>query len=162
MGVMAAFIFAAQMLNFTVAGGALAAILLGPWAGMLIMTAVVAVQALLLQDGGLVVMGANILNMGIIASFVGYYTYTWLTPIVGQRSWGMLARAFVAAWPSVVISAIATAVELGLSGTIPLTVALPAMGSVHVLIGISEGVTTAATLAFILATRRDLLEMSAS
>ena len=168
MGVMAAFIFAAQMLNFTVAGGtsghliggALAAILLGPWAGTLIMTAVVAVQALLFQDGGLVVMGANILNMGIIACFVGYYAYTWLTPIVGQRSWGMLARAFVAAWLSVVISAIATAIELGLSGTIPLTVALPTMGTVHVLIGIGEGVITAATLAFILAARRDLLEMS--
>src|SRR5688572_33465246 len=74
MGVMSAFIFAAQMINFPVAGGtsghllggALAAIVLGPWAGMLVMTAVIAVQALLIQDGGLIVMGANILNMGLI------------------------------------------------------------------------------------------------
>lgn len=79
MGVMAAFIFAAQMINFPVAGGtsghllggALAAIVLGPWAGMLVMTSVIAVQALLFQDGGLVVMGANILNMGLATAAVG-------------------------------------------------------------------------------------------
>ena len=83
MGVMAAFIFAAQMINFPVAGGtsghllggALAAIVLGPWAGMLVMTSVIAVQALLFQDGGLVVMGANILNMGLATAAVGYGLY---------------------------------------------------------------------------------------
>src|SRR5688572_17479551 len=83
MGVMAAFIFAAQMINFSVLGGtsghllggALAAIVLGPWAGMLVMTTVIAVQSLLLQDGGLVVMGANILNMGIITCAIGYGLY---------------------------------------------------------------------------------------
>src|SRR3972149_1079944 len=80
MGIMAAFIFAAQMINFPVAGGtsghllggALAAIVLGPWAGMIVMTAVIGVQALLFQDGGLVVMGANILNMGLLTSAIGY------------------------------------------------------------------------------------------
>src|SRR5512141_2844891 len=83
MGVMAAFIFAAQMINFPVAGGtsghllggALVSILLGPWAGMLVMTAVIAVQALLFQDGGLLVMGANILNMGLITTAIGYGLY---------------------------------------------------------------------------------------
>src|SRR5215212_11469161 len=83
MGVMAAFIFAAQMINFPVAGGtsghllggALVSILLGPWAGMLVMTAVIAVQGLLFQDGGLLVMGANILNMGLLTSVVGYGFY---------------------------------------------------------------------------------------
>jgi cobalt/nickel transport system permease protein len=83
MGVMAAFIFAAQMINFPVLGGtsghllggALAAIVLGPWAAMLVMTAVVAVQALLFQDGGLVVMGANILNMGLLTAAIGYGLY---------------------------------------------------------------------------------------
>jgi len=83
MGVMAAFIFAAQMINFPVAGGtsghllggALAAITLGPWAGMLVMTAVIVVQALLFQDGGLLVMGANILNMGLITAAIGYGLY---------------------------------------------------------------------------------------
>ena len=83
MGVMAAFIFAAQMINFPVLGGTsghllggvLAAITLGPWAGMLVMTAVIAVQGLLFQDGGLIVMGANILNMGILTCAVGYGLY---------------------------------------------------------------------------------------
>ena len=83
MGIMAAFIFAAQMINFPVAGGtsghllggALAAIMLGPWAAMLVMTAVIAVQALLFQDGGLLVMGANILNMGLITAAIGYGLY---------------------------------------------------------------------------------------
>ena len=83
MGVMAAFIFAAQMINFPVAGGtsghllggALAAITLGPWAGMLVMTAVIAVQGLLFQDGGLLVMGANILNMGLLTAAIGYGLY---------------------------------------------------------------------------------------
>src|SRR5215208_461900 len=83
MGVMAAFIFAAQMINFPVAGGtsghllggALAATTLGPWAGMLVMTAVISVQALLFQDGGLLVMGANILNMGLLTVAIGYGLY---------------------------------------------------------------------------------------
>src|SRR5512132_2699821 len=83
MGIMAAFIFAAQMINFPVAGGtsghllggALAAITLGPWAAMLVMTSVIAVQGLLFQDGGLTVMGANILNMGLLTTIVGYGLY---------------------------------------------------------------------------------------
>ncbi|NUQ39275.1 MAG: energy-coupling factor ABC transporter permease, partial [Caldilineales bacterium] len=83
MGIMAAFIFAAQMINFPVAGGtsghllggALAAIVLGPWAAILVMTAVVAVQALLFQDGGLVVMGANIFNMGLLTALIGFGVY---------------------------------------------------------------------------------------
>src|SRR5512143_4294192 len=83
MGVMAAFIFAAQMINFPVAGGtsghllggALAAIMLGPWPAMLVMTAVVAVQGLLFQDGGLLAMGANILNMGLLTAAIGYGLY---------------------------------------------------------------------------------------
>ena len=92
MGVMAAFIFAAQMINFPVAGGtsghllggALAAIVLGPWAGMLVMTAVIAVQALLFQDGGLVVMGANILNMGLLTAAVGYGLYRSVSVGINQ------------------------------------------------------------------------------
>jgi cobalt/nickel transport system permease protein len=83
MGVMAAFIFAAQMINFPIAGGTsghllggvLAAITLGPWAGMLVMTSVIGVQALLFQDGGLLVMGANIFNMGLLTALIGYGLY---------------------------------------------------------------------------------------
>ena len=165
MGVLAAFIFAAQMLNFTVAGGtsghliggALAAILLGPWGGILTMTTVVAVQALLFQDGGLLVMGANILNMGIVATLVGYGLYRGVMALARGRQWGLFAGGFAAAWASVLVAAIATAVQLAFSGTSPLGVALPAMAGVHVLIGIGEGLITLGTLAFVAAVRRDLL-----
>lgn len=168
MGVLAAFIFAAQMLNFTIAGGtsghflggALAAILLGPWAGILTMTTVVAIQALLFQDGGLLVMGANVLNMGIIATFVAYGIYRGMLELVGGKKWGLPVGGFIAAWASVVTAAIACAVELAFSGTSPLGVALPAMAGIHALIGIGEGLITAGALVFIAAVRRDLLEVT--
>jgi cobalt/nickel transport system permease protein len=168
MGVLAAFIFAAQMLNFTVAGGtsghfvggALAAILLGPWAAILTMTTVVSIQALVFQDGGLLVMGANILNMGIISVLVAYGVYRGVMALAGGWRWGLFVGGFAAAWLSVVISAAATAVELAFSGTSPLGVALPAMAGVHVLIGIGEGLITVGALAFVAAARRDLLEPS--
>lgn len=166
MGVMAAFIFAAQMLNFPVAGGtsghllggALAAILLGPWAGMLVMTSVVAVQALLFQDGGLIALGANILNMAVIACLVGYSVYAGAQRLLGQRPRLNLASAFVAAWSSVFVASLACAIQLGLSGSSPIQIALPTMGGIHALIGVGEGLITVAALAFITATRRDLVE----
>jgi cobalt/nickel transport system permease protein len=166
MGVLAAFIFAAQMINFTVAGGtsghliggALAAILLGPWAGVLTMTTVVAIQALLFQDGGLLVMGANVVNMAIVSTLVGYGVFRGAIALARGRRWGLLAGGFAGAWLSVVVAAAACAVQLAFSGTSPLGVVLPAMAGVHVLIGIGEGVITVGALAFIAAVRRDLLE----
>ena len=163
MGVMAAFIFAAQMINFPVAGGtsghllggALAAIVLGPWAGMLVMTAVIAVQALLLQDGGLLVMGANILNMGLITSAIGYGLYRG---VLGSSRGTKLAVAGVAAWLSVMAGALATALQLWLSGTSNLQTVAIAMLGVHALIGIGETLITVAALTFILQTRPDLLD----
>lgn len=157
MGVMAAFIFATQMMNFPVAGGtsghllggALAAILLGPWAAVIVMTAVVALQALLFQDGGLVVMGANIFNMGILTIAVGWWTFRLLTPLARSGTAGYAAAAGVAAWLSVEAAAVATALQLGVSGTSPLGVALPAMAGVHALVGIGEALITVAALSFI-------------
>ena len=168
MGVLAAFIFAAQMLNFPVAGGtsghliggALAAILLGPWAAMLVMTAVVGLQALLFQDGGLLVLGANILNMAVIAPVVGFATYSAIRRLLSNERIGTLVGGGVAAWLSVVLSAAATALELALSGTSDLWIALPAMVGVHVFIGIGEGLITAGALAFVMATRAELLKVS--
>jgi cobalt/nickel transport system permease protein len=163
MGVMAAFIFAAQMINFPVAGGtsghllggALAAIVLGPWAGILVMTTVIAVQALVFQDGGLVVMGANIFNMGILTALIGYGLYRGAT----RRGRGTkLAVAGVAAWLSVVAGALLTAFQLWLSGTSALRIVFPAMLGVHMLIGIGEALITVAALAFIFRTRPDLLD----
>ena len=167
MGVMGAFIFAAQMLNFPVAGGtsghliggALATILLGPWAGMLIMTSVLVVQALIFQDGGLVALGANVFNMGVVACLVGHYAFTWLKRLLGEGIRGAMISGFVAAWASVVAASIVCALELAISGTSALTVVLPAMTLVHVLIGIGEGLITVAVLAFLTATRRDLLQL---
>ena len=166
MGVLAAFIFAAQMLNFTVAGGtsghllgaALAVILLGPWAGALVMTTVVAIQALLFQDGGLVVMGANILNMAIIGPLVAYGVYRGIQTLARGARWGLFVGGFVAAWASVVVASAACAIELAFSGTSPLQIALPAMIVIHMLIGVGEGLITLGALAFVRLVRRDLLE----
>src|SRR5512143_3749458 len=168
MGIMAAFIFAAQMINFPVAGGtsghllggALASILLGPWAGMLVMTAVIAVQGLLFQDGGLVVMGANILNMGLLTVMVGYGLYRIS---LGWNRNARLGMTGVAAWLSVMTGALFTSLEMWLSGTARLELVLPAMLTVHALIGLGEALITVAAVAFILRTRPDLLgEGSAS
>lgn len=162
MGIMAAFIFAAQMLNFPVAGGtsghflggALAAIVLGPWAGILVMTAVIGLQALLFQDGGLLVMGANIFNMGILTAMIGFGLYR---SVLGRSKGTRLAVTGVAAWLAVVAAALLTALQLWLSGTSRLEIVVPAMLGVHVLIGLGEALITVAALAFIEQTRPDLL-----
>jgi cobalt/nickel transport system permease protein len=164
MGVLAAAIFAGQMLNFTIPGGtsghllggALAAIILGPWAGVLVITSVVAIQALLFQDGGLLAMGLNIINMGIIPSFAGYFVHRGLTHFWSDDR-GRFAGAFVAGWVSVVLAAVFVAVELALSGSSALAITLPAMVGVHMMIGIGEGLLTAFTLNFLTETRADLL-----
>jgi len=162
MGVMAAFIFAAQMINFPVAGGtsghllggAMAAIVMGPWAGMLVMTSVIAVQGLLFQDGGLVVMGANILNMGLVTTAVGYGLYRSAPT---QSNYVKLGVTGVAAWLSVMTGALLASLELWLSGTSDLQVVIPAMLGVHALIGLGEALITVSALGFILRTRPDLL-----
>ncbi len=167
MGIMAAFIFAAQMINFPVAGGtsghllggALAAILLGPWAAMLVMTAVITVQGLLFQDGGLVAMGANILNMGLITAAIGYGFHR---AVLTQSRGVKLTVAGLAAWASVMAGALATTLQLWLSGTAKLGLVLPAMLTVHAVIGFGEAFITVAALGFIMQTRPDLLGESST
>ena len=162
MGVMAAFIFAAQMINFPILGGTsghllggvLAAITLGPWAGMLVMTAVIAVQALLFQDGGLIVMGANILNMGLITIAIGYGLYRGVAR--GSRTLKLVV-AGIAAWFSVLAGALFTSIEIWLSGNAQLQIVIPAMLGIHALIGIGEALITVAALTFIFRSRPDLL-----
>src|SRR5512137_538185 len=122
MGVLAAAIFAGQMLNFAVAGGtsghligaALAVIILGPWAATLVLTCVIAVQALIFQDGGLLVLGANIFNMAIVSVTVAYMVFRTVRRLAGDRSWGLLASGFLSAWASVEIAALGTALELSI------------------------------------------------
>ncbi|MCC6804964.1 MAG: energy-coupling factor ABC transporter permease [Anaerolineae bacterium] len=165
MGILAAFVFAAQMINFPVAGGtsghllggALIAVLLGPWTTVLVMTCVIGVQALVFQDGGLLALGFNVVNMGIISGFVGYAVYVLVRRWLGQTPTAQLIGAGVGAWLSVVAASAATALELALSGTSPVGVALPAMIGVHTLIGIGEALITVAAVAFIRQTRLDLI-----
>ncbi len=147
MGVMAAFIFAAQMVNFPIVGGTsghligavLAAVTLGPWSASIVMAVILILQSLLFQDGGLTALGANILNMGVIAVFAGYGVYRLLDR---YRAFGL----FAASWVSVMLAAAACAVELAVAGTIPLAVVLPAMLFWHAFIGVGEGLITAAVV----------------
>jgi cobalt/nickel transport system permease protein len=166
MGVLAAFIFAGQMINFPVAGGTsghllggtLAAIIIGPWAAIIAMAAVVSVQALVFQDGGLAALGVNIFNMGVVTSLLGYAIYMTIARLAPDRPSVRLTGAFVAAWTSVMAAAALTSFQLALSGTSALAVALPAMMGVHAVIGIGESLITVAAVALIQSARPDLLE----
>ncbi len=167
MGVLAAAIFAGQMLNFTVAGGtsghllgaALAAILLGPWAAIIVMTTVVSIQALIFQDGGLLALGGNLFNMAVIGVAVAYFVYVSVQKAARGQRWGIFVGGALAAWLSIVIAALACALELALSGTSPANVAVPAMAGIHMLIGLGEAGITLGALAFLYAARRDLLHI---
>lgn len=170
MGVLAAAIFAGQMLNFPVSGGtsghllgaALAAILLGPWPAVLVMTSVVSVQALLFQDGGLLALGGNIFNMAVVGVFVAHFVYTLLRRLTRQLKWGLFVSGFAAAWASIFMASLACALELALSGTSPADMAVPAMAAIHAVIGLVEGLITTGALTFIFAARRDLLKETAT
>jgi cobalt/nickel transport system permease protein len=140
-------------------GGVLAAVLLGPWAATLVMACVIAVQALVFQDGGLVVMGANIFNMGIIGTLGGYYIYRAVATLLGGEDRARIPAAGIASWAAVVAGATCMAFELALSGTTTLAIALPAMLITHVFIGIGEALITMGALAFIAATRSDLFKL---
>ena len=161
-GIMGAFVFAAQMINFPVAGGTsghfigatLTFIVLGPWLGMLTMSAVVALQALLFQDGGLLVMGANMMVMGLVPGFVGYQV--WRIGVGRVRLETAVTAA--AAWLSIMAAALIATLLLAFSGTTSLSFALPAMLGVHALIGVGEALITVAALSFIRRTRPTIIE----
>lgn len=166
MGILAAFVFAAQMINFPVAGGTsghllgatLVAIFLGPWAMVIVMTCVIAVQALLFQDGGLLALGFNIVNMGIISGVVGYSIYIGINKLMRETPASQVVGTAVGAWAGVMVAAIATALQLSISGTSPLEIALPAMAGVHALIGVGEALITVAAVVFVRQIRPDLIE----
>jgi len=166
-GVTAAFIFAAQMLNFPVAGGTsghfmggvLACILLGPWTGFVALSMVLTVQSLLFQDGGLTALGANIFNMGLVGSVGGFGLYALFRLLM----WGDRTRPVayaLAAWGSIMLAALCVSVELAISGTVPLSVGLPAMLGVHALIGAGEAAITTAALMALWRTRPELMVQS--
>jgi len=166
MGVTASFIFAAQMLNFPVAGGTsghfmgglLAAILLGPYAGIIVLTSVIMIQCFIFQDGGITALGANIFNMGVIPSFLGYFIFQ-LTRKIFKNSRGVFISGFISGWITIVLAAMACSVELHLSGTIPIKVSLFSMVFIHSLIGIGEGIITCFILSYLIKTRPDLINL---
>jgi cobalt/nickel transport system permease protein len=170
MGILAAVIFAGQMLNFSVTGGtsghllgaALSSIVLGPWPAVVIMTCVVSVQALVFQDGGLLALGANIVNMAVVGVFVAWGVYRLIRKFTPEKNWSLLLAGFLAAWTSIEVASLVAAMQLALSGTSPADVAVPAMGGIHALIGIGEGLITVGALAFLMAARPGLLKEKGS
>jgi cobalt/nickel transport system permease protein len=168
LGVTAAFVFAAQMLNFPVAGGtsghflgaALATVLLGPWLACLVLAVVLLVQAFLFADGGLSALGANIFNMGVVGGLgAGIVIRAGLKLLPPTRP-AFLGTTAVAAWLAVVAGAVACSFELASSGTVPLGTVLPAMVGVHALIGVGEAVITVAAVSAVLAARPDLVALA--
>jgi cobalt/nickel transport system permease protein len=165
LGVTGAFVFAAQMLNFPVAGGtsghflgaALAAVLLGPWLACLVLAVVLGMQALVFADGGISALGANIFNMGVVGGLGAGLIVAAARALLPRSRTAFLGAAAVAAWAAVMAGAAACAAELALSGTIPLNTVVPAMLSVHAVIGVGEAVITVAALSAILASRPDLV-----
>ena len=165
LGVLAAFIFAVQMLNFPVAGGTsghllgatLAAVLLGPWLACLVMAVVLTAQAFVFADGGITALGANVLNMGVIGALLAGVMLGTLARTLPKTRGAFFASVAVVSWLAVMLGATATSLELAMSDTIPLGTALPAMLGVHALIGIGEAVITVAAVSAVLASRPDLV-----
>ena len=166
-GLVAAFVFAVQMLNFPVAagtsghllGGALAAILVGPYTGALCVAVVILVQALLFADGGLTAIGVNVVDMSLITVVVGYAVFRLLVRLLPYSRRTVVGSAFVAAFVSVPVSALGFVGFYAVGGTtdVALSTVLTAMLGVHVLIGIGEGLITALTVASVVAVRPDLV-----
>lgn len=164
MGLLAAFVFAAQMLNFPVAAGtsghligaALCAVILGPWLAAVILAIVLVVQCLIFQDGGLLSLGANIFNMSFVAAFSAYWVFKFAERVLGRRRALFWGTAF-AAWFSVVAASAVCSAELALSGTVPFWISLKAMVGVHALIGIGEAVITVLVIGFINKVRPDVV-----
>ena len=163
--VLAAGIFAIQAFNIPVGmgtsghlvGGALAAIVLGsPFAAVFILTMVLIVQGFIFGDGGITTMGANILNMGVIGGFVGFYSFRGLYRVIGN----VRISGFIAAWCAALIPALAAAAELSVAGTLPLALGLAGMGLYHAVIGLIEGGITVVALHLIMDARPDLVTIT--
>ena len=166
LGLTTAFIFAAQMINFPVAGGTsghllggvLAAVVLGsPWAGAICSAVVLIIQAVLFADGGITALGANIFNIGFVGVWVGWLLFQTLHRLFGGSKSRLPLAAGIAAGVSVPVAAIFAAIQLAISGTANFGVILPAMAGVHILIGIGEGLITGGVLAYLVKARPDLL-----
>jgi len=166
-GLAAVFIFAMQMINFPVAagtsghliGGALAASLIGPWAGVLAVTVVLIVQALVFADGGLTAIGLNVFIMAILPTMAAWYIFRFFQKIFPKNRIGFLSATTIAAYLSVPIAAIGFTIQFALGGTAAITLnkVLIAMVGVHSVIGIGEAIITVLTISAVLSVRKDLV-----
>jgi cobalt/nickel transport system permease protein len=167
MGITAAFLFSAQMVNFPVGGGTsghllggvLAAVLLGPFAGSVTLACVLVFQCLLFQDGGLTALGANIFNMSLGGALGGYLIFR-TAGLFFRGEKGTLIAAAIASWFSVVLASVLCALELAASGISPLGIVLPAMAGIHCVIGLGEAAISVAVLSFVMKARPDLIYLS--
>lgn len=163
-GVTAAFIFAAQMVTFPIAGGTsahllggvLAGILLGPWLGALVETVVYLVQAIGFADGGITALGANVIMMGFLPAVGGYYFFRLVVGRLPRARRTFLAMTAVTAWVSIVLAALLAAVFVVTGGPLPVQ-AYPVMVGIHMLVGVGEAVITVAVVGAVLRTRPDLM-----
>ena len=168
MGLSAAFVFAAMMINFPVVGGTsghlvggvLCAVLLGPSAAVLVITCVLILQSFVFADGGVLALGGNIFNMAVVCSVGGYYVYRGVYALLPNARGRLVAVAF-ASWLATVAAAIVCAGELALSGTVPFAKGFPAMALTHMLIGLGEALITTLVISTIVGVRPDLLESRA-
>ena len=166
-GLVTAFVFAVQMINFPILpgasghllGGALVAILVGPWVGSLCIAIVLVVQSILFADGGLTALGLNVTNMAVVGVFTGYLVARALRGLARRSRGGLVAVAFVAAFANTVVASLAFVVEyaVGGAGGAGLATVFALMVGLHALIGIGEGLITAATVGAVAGTRPDLI-----
>jgi cobalt/nickel transport system permease protein len=175
MGVMGAFVFAAQMVNFTLplmpgtsghlGGGVLLAVLLGPAAGIVTMAAILIVQCLLFQDGGMLALGCNLINMGVVPCLLGWGVYrAVLGPVASAAAWRQYLAAWIACTVGVVAGAAMVPVEAAASGVlrVPLAQFLGVMIGVHLVIGLCEGAITFAVIAYLRRVRPELVGLERS
>jgi cobalt/nickel transport system permease protein len=166
-GLVAAFVFAAQMVNFPVIsgmsghllGGVLAAVLIGPWAGFIVIAVVLLVQGIFFADGGLTALGLNIVNLGFIGTLGGYAIYRMLLKVLPKNQRGVIAAAGIAAGVSVPLAAMGFVVQYAIGGTADVSVGavFTAMLSTHLVIGIGEGLITAMVIGAVVRSRPDLV-----
>lgn len=166
-GLVAAFVFAAQLVNFPVIsgmsghllGGVLAAVLIGPWAGFVVVAVVLTVQGIFFADGGLSALGLNVFNLGFLGAIGGYAIYRSLLRVLPATNRGIVLAAGIAAGISVPLAAMGFVLQFAIGGTVDLSVrsVLTAMVAAHVLIGIGEGIITGLVVGSVVRSRPDLV-----
>ena len=167
-GVLAAIIFAFQFVNYPVpggtsghlVGGTLVAIILGPWASVIVLFLILVIQSLF-GDGGITALGANTFNMGIIGGIVGFYLVMLFVKILNNTSLKKELKVTIAtaigSYIAIVLASFICGIEIGISGTIPIEIAVPAMVFWHILIGIGEAIISALIVFYIYKTKPDFI-----